>query len=165
LIRNGNIKNDDEQIIQIRFSLTPSNHDFTGVVHATKCTIVKEKECLSDYDNVNHDCEQDNMIRSNADNVSLNKLMTLSMQQDHCRKRIPIDDEQLNQQAKQTNHDNDDYINVDQQAIVHSIKMKNDIKMVTQHENDRYDDDDDGHYSDESNYSDDLRFVFHHEKP
>jgi hypothetical protein len=149
LIRNGKIKNDDdEQIIQIRLSLTPSDHDFTGVVHATKCMIVKEKECLSDYDNVN----QDNMIRSKADNVSL----TLS----HCRKRIPIVDEQLNQQEKQTNHD--DYININQQPIVHSIKMKNDIKMITQHENDLYDndyDDDDEHYSDESNYSDDLRYL------
>jgi hypothetical protein len=147
LIRDDNIKNDDnEQIIQIRLNLTPPDHDFTGVVHATKCMIVKEKECLSDYDNVN----QDNMIRSNADNVSL----TLS----HCRKRISLVDEQLNQQDKQTIHD--DYISVNQQAIVHSIKMKNDIKMITQHENELYDNDD-GHYSDESDCSDDLRYYLY----
>ncbi len=99
------------------------------------------------------------MIRSKVDNVSLNKSMTSSMQEDHCR-RISTD-EQLNQQEKRTNHHDEDYIKANQQAIVHSIKMKNDLKMVTQQENDNvdYDDDDDGHYSDESNYSDDLRLV------
>jgi hypothetical protein len=155
-IRNENIKNNDEQIIRIRLNLTPPDHDFTGVVHATKCKIVKEKECLSDYDNVNHYCEQDNTIRSKADNVSINKSMTSSIQQDHCR-RISTD-EQLNQQEKRTNY-NDDYIEVNQQAIVHSIKMNNGIKMVTQQENDDVDGDDGGHYSDESNFSDDLRLV------
>jgi hypothetical protein len=80
------------------------------------------------------------------------------MQEDHCR-RISTD-EQLNQQEKRTNHHDEDYIKVNQRAIVHSIKMKNDLKMVTQQENDDVDyDDDDGHYSDESNYSDDLRLV------
>jgi len=86
--------------------------------------------------------------------------MTSSIQQDHCR-RISTD-EQLNQQEKRTNHhheDDDDHIKVNQQALVHSIKMKNDIKMVTQQENDDGDDDD-GHYTDESNCSDDLRLVF-----
>ncbi len=156
-IRNENIKNNDEQIIRIRLNLTPPDHDFTGVVHATKCKIVKEKECLSDYDNVNYYCEQDNTIRSKADNVSINKSMTSSIQQDHCR-RISTD-EQLNQQEKRTNY-NDDYIEVNQQAIVHSIKMNNGIKMVTQQqENDDVDGDDGGHYSDESNFSDDLRLV------
>jgi len=151
-IRNENIKNNDDQIIRIRLNLTPPDHDFTGVVHATKCTIVEDKECLSDYDNVNHYFEQDNKIRSKVDNVSINKTMTSSMQQDHCR-RISTD-EQLNQQA-----------------IVHSIKMNNDIRMVIQQENDDVDGDDGGHYSDESNFSDDLRLVFlffgvnHHEKP
>jgi hypothetical protein len=131
----------------MRLNLTPSNRDFTGVVHAKKCTIVKEKECLSDYDNVNHYGEQDNKIRSKVDNVSINKSMTSSLQQDHCR-RISTDEQQLNQQEKRTNHDNndDDYIKVNQQAIVHSINMK--------------ENDDDGHYSDESNCSDDLRLVF-----
>ncbi len=156
-IRNENIKNNDDQIIRIRLNLTPPDHDFTGVVHATKCTIVEDKECLSDYDNVNHYFEQDNKIRSKVDNVSINKTMTSSMQQDHCR-RISTD-EQLNQQEKRTNH-NDDYIEVNQQAIVHSIKMNNDIRMVIQQENDDVDGDDGGHYSDESNFSDDLRLVF-----
>jgi hypothetical protein len=154
-VRNENIKNNDEQIIRIRLSLTPPDHDFTGVVHATKYTVLREKECLSDYDNVNHYCEQDNKIRSNVDNVSLNKSMTSSMQQDHCR-RIFTDEQQLNQQEKRTNDVDDDYITVNQQAIVHSIKMNNDIKMVTQQEND---DDDGGHYSNESDCSDDLRLV------
>ena len=126
--RNKSIKNNDEEIIRIRLSLTPPDHDFTGIVHATKYTIVKEKECLSDYDNANHYSQQDIKIRSNVDNVSLNKSMTLSMLQDHCR-RISTD-EQLNQQA-----------------VGHSIKMNNNIELVTQQEND---DDDDGHYSDES---------------
>ena len=137
------IKNDDE-IIQIRLSLTPTDHEFTGVVHATKCTIIQDKECLSDYDNVN----QHNQIRSNVDNVSL----TLSP----CRQRISLVDEQLNQQDKQTNHD--DCINIDQRSMIHSIKMKNDMKMIIQHPNDPDEhDDDDGEYSDISNCSDDFR--------
>jgi hypothetical protein len=154
LIRNEKIKINDEDTIHIRLSLTPSDHDFTGVVHATKYTIVKEKECLSDYDDVNHYCEQDNKIRSNVDNVSLNKSMTSSMQRNFTA-------EQLNQQKNRTNENenNDDYIKANQQAIDHSIKMNNQIEMmITQDEND--DDNDDGHYSDQSHYSDDLRLVF-----
>lgn len=150
-VRNEHIKNNDEQIIQRGLSLTPADHDFTGVVHATKCTIVQEKECLSDYDNVNHHGEQDNMIRSKADNLSLAKSTTTSMQEDHCR-RISTD-EQLNQQEKRTNVHLDS-ISTNQQAVVHSLEMK----MATEHENDN--DDDDGHYSDGSNCSDDFRFVF-----
>lgn len=60
--------------------------------------------------------------------------MTLSMQEEHCR-RISFD-EQLNQQT-----------------IGHLLKMNNDIKIITQQQ----ENDDDGHYSDESNCSDDLR--------
>jgi len=153
-VRNENLKNNNEQIIRIRLSLTPPDHDFTGVVHATKYTIVKEKECLSDYDNVIHYSDQHNKIRSNVDNVSLNKLMTSSIQ----HRRISTD-EQLNQQEKRTNDNINDYNKVNQQAIVHSRKMNNSIEMMTQQENDD-DDDDDGHYSDESSCSDDLRLVF-----
>ncbi|CAF4373402.1 unnamed protein product [Rotaria sp. Silwood2] len=154
-LQNENIKNNDEQLIRIRLNLTPSDHDFTGVVHATKCTVVKEQECLSDYDNVNHCSKQNNTIRSNIDNVSLNKSMTSSLQYEHCRKIST--DEQLNQQSKQTNeneNNNDVYSQVNQQEIVHSIKMNNHIEMIARQE----EDDDDGHYSDESHYSDDLRY-------
>ncbi|UJR23180.1 hypothetical protein I4U23_026199 [Adineta vaga] len=148
--------NNDDQIIRIRLSLTPPEPDFSGVVHATKYTIVKEKDCLSDYDNQH--VEQDNKIRSNVDNVSLNKLMTSSIQHDHCRRNFT--DEQQNQQEKQRTNDNiNDQNRVDQQVIVHSIKMNNCIEIMTQHDNDGDgDDNDDGHYTDESNYSDDLRY-------
>jgi hypothetical protein len=160
LIRNENIKTNDEHIIRIRLSLTPPDHDFTGVVHATKYTVVKEKEddvqqCLSDYDNVNHYTQQDNKIRSSADNIPLNKSMTSSMQ----RRRI-LTDEQLNQQEKRTNEndydDDDGYIKVNQHPIVQSTRMNKDIEMVTQHEHDV----DDEHYSDVSHSSDELRLVF-----
>ena len=89
------------------------------------------------------------MIRSKADNVSLNK----SIQADHCRGISTV--EPLNQQEEEERAKHDDYINLNEQAIVRSIKMKNDIQMVTED-----DDDDDGHHSDQSNSSsDDFRFV------
>ncbi|CAF1672758.1 unnamed protein product [Adineta ricciae] len=136
--------NDDDQIIRIRLSLTPPEPDFSGVVHATKYTVVKGKDCLSDYDNVNHPPEPNKTIRSNVDDVSLNKPMTSSIQHD-----------QQNQQEKQRTNDNiNDQNRVNQQAIVHSTQMINCIEAMTQHDND---DNDDGHYSDESNYSDDPR--------
>lgn len=161
--RDENIKNNDEQIIRMRLSSTPPNHEFTGVVHATKYTVVNDTECLSDHGNANHCSKQDNKIRSNRDYISLNKSMTSSLQHEHCR-RISTE-EQLNQQSRRTNenesHDDDEYdvySEVNQQAVVHLMKMNNDIKMVTRQEN--YYDDEDGHYSDESHSSDDLRFVF-----
>ncbi|CAF1451694.1 unnamed protein product [Adineta steineri] len=162
-LQNENNANNDEQIIRIRLSLTPPDQHFSGMVHATKYTVVKEKECLSDYGNTKHYVEHNNKIRSNVDNVSLNKSMTSSMQHDHCR-RISADDEQLNQQEKRTNDNINDSNTVNQQAIVQSIKMNNGIEMMTQQETSVSgsgggdDDDDDGHYSDESNYSEDLRY-------
>ncbi|CAF3473427.1 unnamed protein product [Rotaria sp. Silwood1] len=156
-LQNENIKDNDEQLIRIRLNLTPPDRDFTGVFHAKKCTVVKEQECLSDYDDVNHCSKQNNKIRSNIDNVSLNKSMTSSLRHEHCRKIST--DEQLNQQSKQTNENekNDDvYSQVNQEEIVHSITMNNHIEMIPRQEND--DDDDDEHYSDESHYSDDLRY-------
>ncbi|CAF3456233.1 unnamed protein product [Rotaria sp. Silwood1] len=156
-LQNENIKDNDEQLIRIRLNLTPPDRDFTGVFHAKKCTVVKEQECLSDYDDVNHCSKQNNKIRSNIDNVSLNKSMTSSLQHEH-RRKISTD-EQLNQQSKQTNENekNDDvYSQVNQEEIVHSITMNNHIEMIPRQEND--DDDDDEHYSDESHYSDDLRY-------
>lgn len=147
-----------------RLSVTPPNHDFTGVAHATKYTVVKENEFLSDYNDVNHCAKQDNKIRSNIDNVSLNKSMTSSLQHEHGR-RISID-EQLSQQWKQTNEgennvDHDVYSKLNQQAIVHSMEMNDDIRVVAHREDDNDDggDDYDGHYTDESNYSDDLKLV------
>ncbi|CAF2073273.1 unnamed protein product [Rotaria magnacalcarata] len=153
--QNENSNNNEEQIIRIRLSLTPPDDNFTGVVHAKKCTVVKEQQCSSDYGNVNHCPKQGNKIRSNIDDVSLNKSMTSSLTHGHNR-RVSTD-EQLSQQTERANdnENNDDvYCKANQQAIVHSIKMNNDIEMMIRQEND----DDDGHYSDDSHYSDDLRY-------
>ena len=50
---NNNNNNNNNQIIQIRLCLTPPDQEtFTGVVHAKKCTIIKDQECISDYDNM-----------------------------------------------------------------------------------------------------------------
>ena len=115
--------------------------------------MVKNKDCLSDYDNVKHPSEPEAKIRSNVDDVSLNKSMTSSVPHDHSR-RTSVDEQQNQQEKRRTNDHINEQNRVDQQAIVHSIKMTDGVETVTQSE---HDDDDDGHYSDESNCSDDFR--------
>ncbi|CAF3672862.1 unnamed protein product [Rotaria sordida] len=183
-IQNLNVEN--EKMTPINVNLTSCNSQFTGLVYAIKCTIIKEKETddeqtLSVYDNVNYYSEQNNKIRSHADNVSLNLPMTSSIQDNHCP--MTFTGEQLNkQEKKRTNEqqeedddnddddDDDDYFIVDQQKTIDQLTMMNNENEI---ENDEeYDHDNehfestrlydngqhDGNLSDESQYSDDLKY-------
>lgn len=108
------------------------DRDFTGLVHARKCRIVEEKDCLSSYDNVNHYCAPNTIIRSKADNVSLNPMMIISssIEEDHYRTNSI--------ETKQR-------VNLHEQNLIHSKQLQMTI-----------DDDDE---SDGSNYSEDFRLV------
>ena len=87
------------------------DRDFIGLVHARKCRIVEEKDCLSSYDNVNHYCAPNTIIRSKADNVSLNPMMIISssIEEDHSRTNsIETKRRDHPKQLKMTIDDDDD---------------------------------------------------------
>ncbi|CAF0803049.1 unnamed protein product [Rotaria sp. Silwood1] len=191
-MQNLNVKNEDENIMPTNLNLTPSNCEFSGLVYARKCTVIKEDEndddydeqTLSLYDNVDYYSEQNNKIRSHADNVSLNSSMTSSMQDDHCpmtftgeqqnkhgKKRT---NEQEEEEEDDEDEDEDDYFIVYQQKTVDQLTMMNSENEIEieEEEEEGYDHDDehfestklvdngqhDGILSDESQYSDDLRY-------
>ncbi|CAF4935046.1 unnamed protein product, partial [Rotaria socialis] len=134
-----NTKIINEAIMPININLTPSDLNFTGLVYATKCTIIKSQEkddeqTLSAYDNVAYYSEQNNKIRSHVDITSLISSMTSSMQDNHCP--MTFTGEQLNkQETKRTNEqegdeeddydDDDDYFIVDQQKAIDQLAMMN----------------------------------------
>ena len=170
MIRGENLTDNTARLIRIRLSLTPADDDdFSGVVHATKYTVIKDEEdeegdqpqqCLSDYDNVHRhysgeEKEEDYAIRSNVDNGSLNKSMTSSIQHNHCPTLAT--DEQLNQHEQRTNDDDDDgdYIKINSQTTVLHSTMTNDDRDMNVDD----DDDDDEHDTDGSHSSDELRSV------
>ena len=70
---------------------------------------MEEKACLSSYDNVNQSCEENNLIRSKADNLSLNQLITSSIEEDHhCRTNsIERSSNQQNKRQTNVNHHHD----------------------------------------------------------
>ena len=169
LIRGENLADDTVRLIGIRLKLTPvDDDDFSGVVHATKYTVIKDEEeedegdqprqCLSDYDSVHRHYSgegEDYAIRSNVDNGSLNKSMTSSIQHNHCPTLAT--DEQLNQHEQRTNDDDDDYIKINSQTTVLHSTMTNDDRDMNDDDNE----DDDGggeeHDTDRSHSSDEFR--------
>ncbi|CAF0972859.1 unnamed protein product [Adineta steineri] len=149
-LQNSNVKNKDEEIIQIHRNQTPTNNSFTGVAHAVKYTIIKEnnEQTLSDYDNVSHRSKYNSKIRSHADIVSVNSSMTSTIQYNHCP--MMLYGEQLNKQERtSTSEDNDDYyydddddyIIIDQQNPIVQLTMMNNESEIELEE-----DDDDEYY-------------------
>ena len=117
---------DQEQIIHIRLSLTPPEHEFTGVVHATKCTVIQDDQAQlqatsSDYVKT---------IRSNLDDVSLDQSMTSTMRPKQRPHPSSEDDYVRISCPQRTDHEDVESEDEDGHDSDHSSQASDDYRFV-----------------------------------